>query len=99
MSSEVGSTSVCSDNFARRDSSEWHHYAIVSTGTGFEIYVDGVRRSFTGGDRPSVRVSSVIQIDVTDCALVDEIRISDKARSVDELWGYVQYVRENNLLP
>ena len=99
MSSEVDSTSLYSNNFARRDSSEWHHYAIVSTGTGFEVYVDGIRRRFTEGDKPSVRVSTGIRIEVPEGAYIDELRISDKARTVDELWDYVQYVRENNLLP
>ncbi|MGN0841465.1 MAG: LamG-like jellyroll fold domain-containing protein, partial [Candidatus Ornithospirochaeta sp.] len=99
MFSEIANDYIYSDISSRSDTSEWHHYAILSTGTGFEIYVDGIRRRFTEGDKPSVRVASGVYMNVPEGAYIDELRISDKARTVDELWDYVQYVRENNLLP
>ena len=84
---------------SRADRSAWHHYAIVSTGDRFEIYMDGVLTYYTSGNQSSKKTSSGLYISMTSLAYVDELRISDTARSGDELWDYVQYVKNNNLLP
>ena len=84
---------------SRKDRSEWHHYAFVSTGDRFEIYLDGVLTSYSNGFKSSNRTANGMYIDMTDTAYIDELRISDVARSADELWDYVQYVKSNNLLP
>ena len=84
---------------SRKDRSEWHHYAFVSTGDRFEIYMDGILTSSSNGYKASNRTANGMYIDMTDTAYIDELRISDVARSADELWDYVQYVKSNNLLP
>jgi len=84
---------------SRVDRSEWHHYAIVSTGYRFEIYLDGILTNYTNGYLASSRNATGLYIDTNDSAFIDELRISDIARSGDELWDYVQYVKNNNLLP
>ena len=84
---------------SRADRSAWHHYAIVSTGDRFEIYMDGVLTYYTSGNQSSKKTSSGLYISMTSLAYVDELRISDTARSGDELWDYVQYVKNNILLP
>ena len=84
---------------SRKDRTEWHHYAIVSTGERFETYIDGVLTSYTSGFKSSSRMANGLYLDMTDSTYIDELRISDIARSGDELWDYVQYVKSNNLLP
>ena len=84
---------------SRAERSNWHHYAIVSTGDRFEMYMDGVLTAYSNGNRTSSRKANGLYIDMTDTAYIDELRISDVARSADELWDYVQYVKSNNLLP
>ena len=84
---------------SRKDYSNWHHYALVSTGERFEMYMDGVLVSCTSDGKPAPTVGTGLYINMGDDAFIDELRISATARSVDELWDYVQYVKNNNLLP
>ena len=84
---------------SRSDRSEWHHYAIVSTGDRFELYMDGVLTNYTKGFKASSRTAEGLYIYMNNSSYIDELRISDIARSGDELWDYVQYVKNNNLLP
>ena len=84
---------------SRKDYSEWHHYALVSTGDRFEVYKDGVLVNYSEGNKPSPTFGTGLYINMNEKAYIDELRISATARSVDELWDYVQYVKNNNLLP
>ncbi len=83
---------------SRADYSNWHHYALVSTGERFEMYRDGVMVEHSSDGMPSPTVGTGLYIDMVDQAYIDELRISATAKSVDELWDYVQYVKSNNLL-
>ncbi len=85
--------------FSRDDASSWHHYALVSDGGAFMIYIDGMMRYKSDGDKPSVKISDGLYISMPDKAYIDELRISNKARSADELWAYNEFVRERNLIP
>ena len=84
---------------SRADYSNWHHYALVSTGERFEVYMDGVMVYWTSGDKPAPTVGTGLYINMETQAFIDELRITADAKSVDELWDYVQYVKSNNLLP
>lgn len=86
-------------NFSRDDASSWHHYALVCDGSSFMVYIDGMMRYKTDGDKPSVKFSDGLYISLPDKAYIDELRISNKARSADELWAYNKYVRDRNLIP
>ena len=96
---ENAQESISGARASRRDYSNWHHYALVSTGDRFEMYMDGVLVSYSVGDRPAPTTGTGLYINMKDTAYIDELRISATARSVDELWDYVQYVKTNNLLP
>ena len=98
MNSDVGS--IWSNiEFSRYDASSWHHYALVSDGSSFMVYIDGMMRYKTDGDKPSVKISDGLYISMPDKAYIDELRISNKARSADELWDYNEFVRERNIIP
>ncbi|MDY3849482.1 MAG: LamG-like jellyroll fold domain-containing protein, partial [Bullifex sp.] len=85
--------------FSRDDASSWHHYALVCDGSSFMVYIDGMMRYKSDGDKPSVKISDGLFISMPDKAYIDELRISNKARSADELWTYNKYVRDRNLIP
>ena len=79
---------------SREARSEWHHYAWVSTGNELYFYIDGLLMGKLEDKMSNVVASNVnIQNDYEN-NYMDEIRISMRARSVDELWGYVQYAKE-----
>ena len=84
---------------SRANRAEWHHYACVSDGSCVKIYVDGILRYKSSDEFISpikmTRLYSYMDEDV----YIDELRISATARSEQELWDYVQYVKSNNLLP
>ena len=84
---------------SRADYSNWHHYALVSTGDRFEMYMDGVMVRWTENGRPAPTVGTGLYINMENEAYIDELRINASAKTVDELWDYVQYVKSNNLLP
>ena len=85
--------------FSRDDASSWHHYALVSDGSSFMIYIDGMMRYKSDGDKPSVKFSDGLLINMPEKAYIDELRISNKARSADELWAYNEFVRKGKLIP
>lgn len=78
---------------SREARSEWHHYAWVSTGNELYFYIDGLLMGKLE-DKMSNVVASNVNIQNDYGNYMDEIRISMRARSVDELWGYVQYAKE-----
>lgn len=98
MNSNVGDIGFDLD-FSRNDASSWHHYALVSDGSSLMVYIDGMMRYKTDGDKPSVKISDGLYISLPDKVYIDELRISNKARSADELWAYNEFVRERNLIP
>ena len=98
MNSNVSGTGF-EFGFSRNDVSSWHHYALVSDGSSLMVYIDGMMRDKTDGDKPSVKISDGLYISMPDKAYIDELRISNKARSADELWAYNKYVRDRNLIP
>ena len=96
---ETTSDSIYGASASRTDYSEWHHYALVSTGDRFEMYMDGVMVVCTTGGKPAPTVGTGLYINMENTAYIDELRISATAKSVDELWDYVQYVKNNGLWP
>ena len=98
MNNEFGN-SWYSVHFSRDDASSWHHYALVSDGSSIMVYIDGMMRYKSDGDKPSVKISDGLYISMPDKAYIDELRISNKARSADELWAYNKYVRDRKLIP
>lgn len=56
-------------------------------------------RAWTDGYKQSVKISNGIRIDMPEGAFIDELRISNRARSVDELWAYVQHCKSKKLIP
>lgn len=55
-------------------------------------------RAWTDGDKQSVKISNGIHIYMYQDAFIDELRISNRARSVDELWTYVQHCKSKKLI-
>ena len=98
MNSNVSDTGL-DFYFSRNDASSWHQYALVSDGSSLMVYIDGMMRYKTDGDKPSVKISDGLYISLPDKVYIDELRISNKARSADELWAYNEFVRERNLIP
>lgn len=72
----------------------WHHVAIVSAGSELCYYVDGIMRYKHEGAIQLSREATNLYIN----GIFDEIRISNKARSKDEIWSYYDYVVKNNLI-
>ena len=72
---------------------EWHHYAYVSTGNDLYLYIDGLLVGKLEDKRSSTK-SSNIYVYCNEDNFMDEIRISMRARTVDELWLYVQYAKQ-----
>ena len=64
-----------------------------------QIFVDGLMRRRTDGDKQSVKISNGIRIDMPQGAFIAELRISNRARTVDELWTYVQHCKSKKLIP
>lgn len=91
-----GGIELSSDNISGRSSrqfrSEWHHYAFVSTGNELLQYVDGM---LVGKlvDKMS-NTTSRASISCYDSNYLDEVRVSMRARSVDEIFSYVQYAKD-----
>ena len=84
---------------SRANRAEWHHYAFVSDGNFVKIYVDGILRYKSNDDFVSPIKMTKIRASMDENVYIDEFRISATARSEQELWDYVQYVKNNNLLP
>ena len=78
---------------------EWHHYAFVSDGNCVKIYVDGILKYRSNDDFVSQIKMKRMNVSMDENVYIDEFRISATARSEQELWDYVQYVKNNNLLP
>ena len=93
-----GSRSVYIYDSSRTDRENWHHYAFTFDGSRINIFVDGILRGYQ--DELSVpNVGNGIYVYMYENAYIDELRISSRARTVDELSEYVKYVRTNSLLP
>ena len=88
-SSDTISSSEISSRIWIKDS-EWHHVAVVYSGTYSATYFDGVLYEYRDGfDYELNNSDSKIYMDISGgSALVDEIRISNAARSGDEIASY-----------
>ena len=78
---------------SREARGKWHHYAWVSIGNELYFYIDGLLMGKLE-DKMSNVVASSVNIYGYENNYMDEIRISMRARSVDELWNYVQYAKD-----
>ncbi|NCD06848.1 MAG: hypothetical protein EOL97_12075 [Spirochaetia bacterium] len=99
LDNEISNNSEAVGQSSRDYYQNWHHYAVVSTGNEINWYIDGVLINQVV-DTVSKKSASGISIysNYLD-NFVDEIRISCTARSGEELWNYVKFVQDNNLLP
>jgi hypothetical protein len=94
INNEVSSNWMNTNYCSRAYRSEWHHYAIVSTGNEIKWYVDGLLL-YQVADTVSKRSASGVYLYMPySDNFVDEVRISCAARSGEELWAYVQYAQQ-----
>lgn len=82
------SSIVDSSSFPRFGTDDqWHYWAYVYNGTYEAIYCDGVCVSFQDGFTRILNTSNNV-LKVSSSGIIDEIRISNCARSVDEINSY-----------
>jgi hypothetical protein len=92
----VGSSELTSNSmniWQKSGQSDWHYYSIVSTGTEIRFYRDGLMVQKVSNLSLSKK-SDHISIGTDSGSLIDEIRLSGTARSVDEIWQYYQYAKD-----
>ncbi len=86
--SEIDTYGWWGENSARnRSDDQWHYWVYVYDGTYTAIYCDGVCVSYQDGFTHTLNTSND-NLHIEASGIVDEIRISNKARSADEINSY-----------
>ena len=70
-----------------RSDNQWHYWTYVYDGTYTAIYCDGVCVSYQDGFTHTLNISNN-DLNISVSGIIDELRISNKARSADEINSY-----------
>ena len=84
----VSNSSVGADSSARtRSDDQWHYWAYVYESTYTAIYRDGVCVGYQDGFMHTLNTNNN-ELSISASGIIDELRISNNARSADEISAY-----------
>ena len=83
----VSSSSMNNSSARTRGDDQWHYWAYVYGSTYSAIYCDGVCVSYQDGYTHTLNTNNN-NLSISSSGIIDEIRISNSARSADEINSY-----------